>query len=258
MQPIIKPLLTLLLLYSAATGIVNADEQLQVRVYFAMNSPDRPETDYQKDFDRRPIEVMEFFGIDSGMTVLELMAGTGYYTEMLSAAVNYTGKVYAQNDIMAMRMRYGAVEKAIRKRLAGNRLPNVELWSRKITDLRLDEEVDAATLILNLHDLYIFGGEEGALNALASIMQALKPGGILGIVDHVGAPDQENKYLHRIDPVIVEELLYRAGFIVTGRSDILGNPGDDHSLHVFDPGIRGKTDRMVIRAIKPNYRSSQR
>jgi len=157
-----------------------------------------------------------------------------------------------------MRMRYGAIEKAIAHRLAGNRLPNVELWTRKLTDLRLEEEIDVATLILNLHDLYIFGSEEEALNVLTSIMQTLKPGGVLGIVDHIGAPDKENTYLHRIDPVIVEELLYRAGFIITGRSDILSNPEDDHSLHVFEPEIRGKTDRMVIRAIKPNYRSLQR
>ena len=233
---------------------LRADEQLQVRIYFAMNSPDRPEEDWGRDFDRRPIEVIEFFGIDSGMTVLEIMAGSGYYTELLSAAVNYNGKVYAQNDIMVMRMRYAAIEKAISHRLAGNRLPNVELLQKNVTDLKLEQTVDAATLILNLHDLYIFGGEDKALNILNSIMQLLKPGGILGIVDHIGAPDQENTYLHRIDPVIVEELLYRAGFIVTGRSDILTNPEDDHTLHVFEPDIRGKTDRMVIRAIKPNYR----
>jgi predicted methyltransferase len=201
---------------------------------------------------------MEFFGLGSGMTVLEVMAGSGYYTEMLSAAVNPNGRLYAQNDIMAMRMRNGAIEKAIKKRLSGNRLSNVELLTGKITDLGLHEEVDAATWILNLHDIYIFGGEDAVLNALAGIMQALKPGGVLGIVDHVGSPSQENTYLHRIDPVIVEDLLFQAGFIVTGRSDVLANPEDDHTLHVFEPEIRGRTDRMVIRAIKPGYGSIQR
>jgi predicted methyltransferase len=250
--------LTLVLINLVGSPQISADARLQARIYFAMNAIDRPEGDIDRDLDRNPGAVLDFLGIESGMTVLEIMAGAGYYTEMLSAAVGYDGKVYAQNDIMMMRKRYGAIEKRITKRLRGNRLPNVEILTQYITDLEFQESIDAATLILNLHDLYIFGGEEEALNALNSIMQALKPGGILGIVDHVGAPDQENNYLHRIDPVTVEELLFRAGFIVTGRSNILSNPEDNHSLHAFEADIRGKTDRLVIRAIKPNYSSIQR
>jgi predicted methyltransferase len=237
------------------TGIshVNADARLQSRLYFAMNSPDRPEGDAERDYQRKPGEVLEFLGIESGMTVLEVMASPGYYTELLSAAVGYDGKVYMHNDIMALRSRYAALEKTVDKRLANNRLSNVEQWTRYITDLELIETIDAATLILNLHDLYNFGGEESTLNALNSIMQTLKPGGILGIVDHVGAPDQENSILHRIDPVVVEELLYRAGFIIVDRSNILTNTEDNYTLNVFEPDIRGSTDRMLIRAIKPNY-----
>jgi len=249
---------SLVVLYLACTSNINADAQLQVRVYFAMGSLERPEEDASRDYDRRPIEVMEFFGIDSGMTVLELMSGTGYYTEMLAAAVNYNGKVFAHNNIMTMRVRNGAIERAITGRLAENRLPNVKLLTKEITELELTEEVDVVTLILNLHDLYIFGGEEEALNVLISIMQILRPGGALGIVEHIGSPDQDNNYLHRIDPVVVEELLFRAGFIITGRSKLLANTEDDHSLHVFDPKIQGKTDRMVIRAIKPNFRLPQK
>ena len=246
--------LTIVILNLVGSPQLSAD----ARLYYAMNAPDRPEGDIARDPDRKPGAVLDFLGIQSGMTVLDIMAGAGYYTEMLSAAVGYDGNVYAQNDIMMMRKRYGAIEKSISKRFAGNRLPNVEILTQYITELEFQESIDAATLILNLHDLYIFGGEEETLNALSSIMQALKPGGILGIVDHVGAPDQENNYLHRIDPVTVEELLFRAGFIITGKANILSNSEDDHTLHVFEPEIRGKTDRLVIRAIKPNYSSIQR
>ncbi len=231
-----------------------ADENLQTRVYYTLNSTNRPAHDWERDFDRRPIEIMDFLGISEGMTVIELMAGKGYYTELLSAAVGNSGKVYAHNELMAMRMRYGAYEKALKARLTNDRLANVQLLIREIDDLELEGIADAATLILNLHDLYIYGGEEKALEALTSILTALKPGGILGIVDHVGSPEQDNTYLHRIDPVIIDELLFRAGFVVTGRSNILYNPEDDHSLHVFDPAIKGQTDRLIIRAIKPNYR----
>ena len=246
--------LLLAVLTVTVTDSAMADPQLQRRVYYALNSPDRPENDWERDFERRPIEVMNFFGIDEGMTILELMAGQGYYTELLSAAAGNSGKVYAQNEFMAMRMRYAAYEKAMKNRLSNSRLPNVEPWVHELDDLQLEGVADAATLILNLHDLYIYGGEERALTVLSNIFIALKPGGILGIVDHVGSPEMNNTYLHRIDPVIIEELLFRAGFIVTGRSDILSNMEDDHSLHVFDPAIKGQTDRLVIRALKPNYR----
>jgi predicted methyltransferase len=249
-----RAIIPLLIILATLTSLpIYADEELRARLEFAMSDPSRPENDLLRDPGRKPVDVLEFIGIKDGMTVLEIMAGTGYYTELLSAAVGSEGNVYAQNDVMAMRMRYAAIEKAITTRLQDNRLNNVQLLTRYISDLDMLEAVDAATLILNLHDLYIYGGEELALNALSNVMKALKPGGILGIVDHNGSPDQENKYLHRIDMVIVEELLYRAGFVVTGRSDILRNPEDTLTLHVFDPEIRGNTDRFLIRAMKPMY-----
>jgi predicted methyltransferase len=243
----------------SVSGIISpasaqSDERLQTRVYYAINDPSRPMEDSERDFDRRPIEVLHFLGISEGMTVLELMAGRGYYTELLSAAVGTSGKVYAHNEFMAMRMRYSAYEKSMDNRLANGRLNNVKLLIEDLEDLQLKGIADVATLILNLHDLYIYGGEEKVVSVLNNIMTALKPGGILGIVDHIGSPEIDNIYLHRVDPVIVDELLFHAGFIVTGRSDILNNPDDDHSLHVFDPAIKGQTDRLIIRAIKPNYR----
>lgn len=215
-----------------------------------MHAPDRPPDDKLRDEGRKPAEILEFAGIREGMTVLDLMAGPGYYTELLAAAVGPTGKVYSHNDTMELRMRYGAIHKAINQRLSNNRLPNTELWTRRIDDLDMVELADAALLMLNLHDLYIFGGERQTLNALTSIMQALKPGGILAVEDHIGNPGNNNQ-LHRIDPLIAENLLVRAGFIIVDKSNILSNPIDDHNLHVFDPAIRGNTDRFVIKAMKP-------
>jgi predicted methyltransferase len=57
--------------------------------------------------------------------------------------------------------------------------------------------------------------------------------------------------LHRIDPDVVKADFESAGFVLDGTSDVLRNPADDHSLKVFDPAIRGKTDRFLFRFVKP-------
>jgi len=245
----LRSLLLLAVVLLVAT-VTRADPALQQRLYSAMNAPDRLQSDIFRDEGRKPTEVLEFLGATEGMTVLDLMAGPGYYTELLSAAVGSTGKVYSQNDVMELRMRYGAIQKLMNQRLSNNRLPNVELWIHPADKLELTDQIDLATLMLNLHDLYIFGGEPQVMATLGSIRQALKPGGILGVEDHVGNPGDNNK-LHRIDPTVAEALLVRAGFVIVEKSLVLNNPVDDHTLHVFDPAIRGMTDRFVIKAMKP-------
>ena len=57
--------------------------------------------------------------------------------------------------------------------------------------------------------------------------------------------------LHRIDPAVIRADFERAGFVFDGESDLLRNAGDDHGKLVFDPSVRGKTDRVVYRFRKP-------
>jgi len=82
----------------------------------------------------------------------------------------------------------------------------------------------------------------------------MKPGGIVGVIDHVANPGdtRENvEKFHRIDPATVKADFEKAGFKLAGTSDILRNPADDHSLLVFNPQIRGKTDRFIYKFVKP-------
>ncbi len=90
---------------------------------------------------------------------------------------------------------------------------------------------------------------------LKTVYAAMKRGAVIGVIDHIANANDDtratvDKY-HRIDPAVVKADFKRAGFQLVGSSDILRNPADGHSLLVFDPKIKGKTDRFVFKFRKP-------
>jgi predicted methyltransferase len=215
-------------------------------------SADRPAEDVERDVGRKPGAVLEFLGVEPGMKALDLIAASGYYTEVLSAAVGPEGKVYSQNTEYVLQMREGANEKALSKRLANGRLPNVERVDKAVSDSRLAPgSLDFAITALNFHDIYNARGPEAAAAFLASVYAVLVPGGVLGIVDHVGAAGADNDSLHRIDPALVAAAIEASPFELEGQSDVLKNPADDHTQGVFAAGLRGHTDRFVMKLRKP-------
>ena len=90
---------------------------------------------------------------------------------------------------------------------------------------------------------------------LRTVFNSQKPGGTMAVVDHVANPGGDTRAvveaLHRIDPATIRRDFEAAGFVFVGESDILRNPQDDHSKNVFDPSIRGHTDRVVYRFRRP-------
>jgi predicted methyltransferase len=237
----------------AAAAIVEKD----VSIYAAaLASESRFEEDLASDAGRKPEAVLEFFGIQRGDIVLEMWAGGGYYTELLAHVVGESGKVVAQVNTPIL----GFTEEEHTKRHADNRLPNTEVLLAENNELALEaNSFDAATIILNYHDLYWisekYGWEEIDVPAfLGELYKGIKPGGTLGIVDHQavsGSPAETGSTLHRIDSAIVIAEIEGAGFVLDGESDVLANSEDDHTKGVFDPEVRGKTDRYVLRFRKP-------
>ncbi len=213
---------------------------------------DRIEAEKQRDAGRKPAEVVAFLGIEPGMTVLDLIAAGGYYTEVLSVAVGPRGKVYAQNSPYVLQMRDGANEKAMTARLAASRLANVERVDQNLAEATLEAgSIGAAITALNFHDIYNGRGADAASSFLADVYRLLEPGGVLGIIDHHGNADADNEKLHRIDEALVLAAVKASPFELDGSSDILRNPADDHTLNVFDEAVRGKTDRFLLRLRKP-------
>ena len=212
----------------------------------------RSDEDQARDEARRPAEVLTYLGVEPGMTVMDLLASGGWYTEVLSVAVGPEGTVYAQNPPMLLGFNDGAYDKAITARLTDSRLPNVIRLDHEVNNTGLEPgTLDAALTALNLHDRHNFGrGDEDVIEMLAAAKDLLKPGGVLGIIDHYGDPDKNNTALHRLNVEAALPLIEGAGFVVES-SDLLRNPEDDHSIMVFDPAIRGKTDRLLFKLTKP-------
>ena len=171
---------------------------------------------------------------------------------MLAAAVGPGGRVYSHNTPEVLYdYAQGYYERTMAERLANDRLPNVVLHLRDYDDLGLQNQIDVAFLGNLLHDFYYRDGETRALRFLGSIYRALRPGGVLGVMDHVGRVEADNKQLHRIPPGLAVDLLTRSGFILEEKSSLLSNPDDDYSLGVYNDKVYLKTDRFLFRLRKP-------
>jgi len=238
--------LAVLALGSAAA--VQAQDQ-EARIREALASADRSAEHKARDQNDKPIEVLEFLGVEDGMTALDVISGGGYWTGVLSPAVGPSGKVYMHSpEFMIQR---GGEQFLAREREIVERLGNVEPLHGDISDSDAAGEIDVAITSNNFHDQYNRGGLEAGKAFLEDIFAALKPGGVLGLIDHEGVAGQNNAELHRVDPAGAKEALEAAGFVVEAESDLLANPDDPKTVGVRDPSVSGKTQKILIRARKP-------
>ena len=145
-------------------------------------------------------------------------------------------------------------------RYADGRLVNVEMMMAENNELELPADTfDVVMMVLAYHDIYYVSVEDSwpkidGPKLLAEFLSGLKSGGTLAVVDHyaaAGSPRETGGTLHRIDPSIVIAEIEAAGFVLDGKSDILRNMEDDHSVSMYDEQIRGKTDRFVMKFTKP-------
>ena len=238
--------LALCVLGGALSSIANAQDEQTKRMTAALASPDRPQAEKDRDAARKPIETIQFAGIKTGQTVLEVIAVGGWFTEVLSAAVGPTGKVYAQNPtFFTTRAGFAEAEKA-----RDDRLKNVTPIHGDLPDASLKGKADVAFTAQNLHDIYNSAGEDAAVALCKGVYEDLKPGGTFIVIDHVGIAGQDNKMFHRIQLAQAKEVLTKAGFKIDAESDLLKNPKDDHTKGVRDPSVAGHTDQFLIRAKK--------
>jgi len=237
-----------------STGAANAKESVSDIIKAAIADKTRPDSDTRQDADRKPMDVLSFIGIKPGDRVADLIPGGGYYTRLFSKIVGSSGHVYAlvPKEFLSMRSDADAPIKAI---ASSPGYGNISVLKQSINDVNPPEKLDIAFTSMNYHDLHdSFMGPADLSKVNKSIFNSLKSGGVYIVLDHAaetGSGLRDTDTLHRIDPAIVKKEVLAAGFVLDGESKALRNPADSHKLKVFNPSIRGKTDKFIYKFRKP-------
>ena len=214
----------------------------------------RSEANVKLDESRKPAEVLKFLGLQQGMWVADPFGANLYWAEITAPAVGPKGRV----TIWAPKQFYGQEDYDNLAALNAKQ-PNVFMRVSPMESPDLPGKYDLMLINLDYHDVYWESAKYGIARMdpdqwLKTVYDSMRPGGVVGVIDHVGNAGDTRatvEKLHRIDPEVVKADFKRAGFKLEATSDMLRNPADDHSLNVFDPKIRGKTDRFFFKFRKP-------
>lgn len=235
-----------------AAPVVAADAPSKA-IAAALADPMRPARDVERDAARHPAELLAIAGVKPGAKVADFIMGGGYWTRIMARTVGETGKVYAYQpkEFIDFRAAYATDQDAAVKGYA-NVVPSRE----SLGAVAFPEPLDAIVTVENWHDLHLKISPPGFAGALArTLYAALKPGGVLLVVDHVGLPGATPfaaaDTLHRGDAAATRAEIEAAGFTLAAQSPLYANPADPHTAIVFDPAIRGKTDQFVYKFVKP-------
>jgi predicted methyltransferase len=232
----------------------------------------RSDTNKARDAWRHPVETLEFFGVEPGMSVVEIWPGGGWYTEVLGPLLNANGRyIAAAADPNGASANTLAAIQRFKDKLAArpDLYANTQVtgFGSKALDFVPAGSVDRVLTFRNVHNWMGAGWAEDAFKAM---FKALKPGGVLGVVEHRASKDQSQDpkaasgYV-REDYVI--KLATDAGFKLVAMSEINSNPRDtkDHPKGVWTlpPTLTlkdqdrdkylaiGESDRMTLRFVKP-------
>ncbi len=217
----------------------------------ALRAPGRSVDDLQRDLRSKPELVLGLLGLEPGDTVLDLFAGGAYYSALLANLVGEEGRVWAHNNSAYATF----AEKALSERFGNGAPSQLSVIKRELDALDMaDESLDAVLAVMSYHDLHWVNEEEGwpaidVEQVYKQLHAALKPDGRVVIVDHSAttgsAIEAVDKY-HRIDEAFVIRDFANNGFKLVESSDALRNADDPRDTYVFDPAVRGKTDRFIL------------
>jgi predicted methyltransferase len=230
-------------------SMANAADEYDAAVLHA----GRPADDSARDALDHPAEMLRLAGIKPGMKVADVLAGDGYYSELLSYVVGPKGQVLLINNLAFDNWS----QPALKNRLAGGRLTNVAQQMVDLNDMKLPPaSVDAILLVKVYHDMYWVDNAPKSpwpkidvAVVLDQLSRALKPGGTLLLIDHsakAGHGKSDAGSLHRIEEDFAIKDFAAHGFKVVGKSDVLKRADDARDLVSYKGPAVGKTDRFVL------------
>jgi len=242
----------LIFLFLAAV-VSNADERTTQKVRDAMASEIRTEAEVARDANRKPVETLEFFGLKDDMRVLELLPGGGWYTKLLAPVLRERGKLYvsigtsnvAQN--LLKQPGFGEVDVL---EIDTAIVRDGDFRTNSIAPFRFGvRNIDLVVTFRNMHNFTAAG--RGNINA--AVFDALRSGGLYGVIDHsrrhMEPMTMENR--RRADVVEIIKEALDAGFEFAGYSDLHYRPDDELRYEVGRKTVTGNTDRFTLLFRKP-------
>jgi predicted methyltransferase len=270
MIPIVPTFLALLLVSSAALAAAPAEDAITR----ALAGSHRSEANRARDVHRHPKETLLFFGLQPQMHVVEITPGGGWYTEVLAPVLRDKGRLYAAHNHVdegasdyMRKSRDAYVDKLGKNPAVYDKVVVTSIDAPKHTDIAPKGSADLVLTFRNVHNWTAAGNDEANFRAF---FEALKPGGVLGVVEHrakEGTSVEDMKRTGYMTEAYVIRLAERAGFKLAGKSEINANAKDtkDHRNGVWSlpPVLRGgaqdrekftaigESDRMTLKFVKP-------
>lgn len=269
-----SPLLALLPLALLMGGCASSGTRLETSAALdqSLAAAERPQADRDRDIWRHPRQTLLFFGLRPNMTVVELDPGTGWYTQVLAPVLRDRGRYIAALPPVSAQQRGALRERERFDAVIASRPQALDRIQRTpfnpgVEPLAPDNSVD---LVVSFRSLHNWMGDDKAGAAFADIFRALKPGGVLGIVEHRGSPQQQQDPKARsgyVNESTAMRLIESAGFRLVAAAEINANPRDtkDHPRGVWNlpptliDGDKdrarylaiGESDRFTLKFIKP-------
>jgi predicted methyltransferase len=248
----IRLALALLILVPAAAAAQDDFTATADKIRAAMAADIRTAEEVERDPNRRPLETLEFMGLRDDMKVVELIPGGGWYTKLLAPVLAARGEYYAAIGTSRIKESLAGqpgfekmnivAEDAKVERPEGARLYTLQLGSLG---------VEGADLVLTFRNYHNFDAA-GRASLNQAVYDALKPGGIYGVVDHtrrhMQGDDPENR--RRMDPVLVIKEVQAAGFELVDFSDLHYTADDELRYEVGRKTVTGNSDRFTLKFVR--------
>jgi predicted methyltransferase len=236
-------------------------------------SPARPEAERARDVYRHPKQTLLFFGIRPGMTVVEISPGGGWYTRILAPLLRGKGRLVAGIDPLVPDSAYSVRERAGFRALLDSA---PELFDQvEVADFAPGSSTPViapgtADLVVTFRNIHNWMADDKAAAAFADLYKALKPGGVLGVVEHRGnpqTPQDPKAQSGYVNQAYAVKLIEGAGFRLVGVSEINANARDTkdypQGVWTLPPSYAerdkdrakyaaiGESDRFTLKFVKP-------